>query len=88
MKNSIRQGMGRKVAIEASTAIIIAKAGLSDHLSNLYHIAMAKSVFEEVTRQNLPGSKEYLQLEREQKVRRELQDELNKQKYAAKKGKK
>jgi predicted nucleic acid-binding protein len=52
----------KKVLVDASSAILLAKVGLSTLLCETYVVIMAGSVFDEITVHTLPGSGEYLKL--------------------------
>lgn len=68
MTSSCHNNKQKKVLVDASSAIILAKACLSSHLITTYSVIMAKSAFNEVTRHSLPGSKEYLQFADNKKI--------------------
>jgi hypothetical protein len=45
----------KKALIDASSAIILTKAGLFEKILDLYEVRMARSVFEEITCEQRPG---------------------------------
>ena len=53
------------ILLDASSAILLAKAGFHDLLATSYSILMSDSVFDEITRKGLAGSSEYEKLLRE-----------------------
>ncbi len=52
----------KTVLLDASSAILLAKAGFHEIVTEGYTSLMSDSVFHEITRTSLPGSGEYLQL--------------------------
>lgn len=54
--------------LDASSAILLAKAGLHEMLAEGYKNLMADSVFHEITRKSLPGSGEYMQMSKAGRV--------------------
>ena len=61
--------MTRKTAIlDASSAIILAKANLTDLLAEVYAIVMPSSVYAEITAANHPEAIKYIKLAEEKKI--------------------
>lgn len=52
----------KTILLDASSAILLAKAGFHEALAIAYHIILSESVFDEITRTGLAGSVEYRQL--------------------------
>jgi predicted nucleic acid-binding protein len=52
----------KRVLLDASSAILLAKAGFHETVAKGYDNRMSKSVFHEITRTSLPGSSEYREL--------------------------
>ena len=52
----------KRLLLDASSAILLAKAGFHETVATSYCILMSVSVFDEITRKGLPGSDEYRQL--------------------------
>lgn len=55
--------------IDASSAIILCKAGLHDLLAETYDIVLPESVYQEITANTYAGAEEYKQLASRQKIR-------------------
>jgi predicted nucleic acid-binding protein len=58
----------KAILLDASSAILLAKAGFHEILAVTYSILMSDSVFDEITRKGLPGSSEYRQLLQEERL--------------------
>ncbi len=54
--------MHKKILLDASSAILLAKIGFHETVAKKYSILMSDSVFDEITRNRLPGSGEYEKL--------------------------
>lgn len=52
----------KTILLDASSAILLAKAGFHEALAAAYHIIISESVFDEITRTGLAGSVEYRHL--------------------------
>ena len=57
------------ILLDASSAILLAKAGFHEILAESYTILMSDSVFDEITRKRLPGSIEYEKLLKEKLIK-------------------
>ena len=68
--NPKKRKQHKAILLDASSAILLAKAGFHEMLATAYRIIMSDSVFDEITRKSLPGSDEYrkLLLEKQLKV--------------------
>ena len=68
--NPEKRKQHKAILLDASSAILLAKAGFHEILAAAYFILMSDSVFDEITRKSLPGSDEYrkLLLEKQLKV--------------------
>jgi len=60
--NPEKQQHQKTILLDASSAILMAKAGFHETMADSYSILMADSVFDEITRKKLPGSDEYRKL--------------------------
>ncbi|MEW6670820.1 MAG: hypothetical protein AB1427_03905 [Thermodesulfobacteriota bacterium] len=49
----------KRIVIDASSAILLFKAGLFDDLTGTYQVVLAQSVYEEVSRPGYPGAKSF-----------------------------
>ncbi len=58
----------KTILLDASSAILLAKAGFHDMVATSYLIRMSDSVFAEITRKELPGSGEYRKLLQEKRL--------------------
>ena len=58
----------KAILLDASSAILLAKAGFHEDLVTGYSILMSVSVFDEITRKGLPGSGEYRELQQEERL--------------------
>lgn len=58
----------KKVLMDASSAIILAKAGLSSKACAVYHVIMPPSVFSEVADNDKPGAAEYREFASQGKI--------------------
>ncbi len=60
--NSENRQQHKTILLDASSAILLAKAGFHEVLAAAYCIRMSDSVFDEITSNRLPGSSEYRKL--------------------------
>ncbi len=67
--NPEKQQRHKTILLDASSAILLAKAGFHEILAESYSILMSNSVFDEITRKRLPGSSEYEQLLQEKRLK-------------------
>ncbi len=58
----------KEILLDASSAILLAKAGVHEVVAASYHICMSDSVFDEITRKKLLGSEEYKKLLQEKRL--------------------
>jgi len=58
----------KAILLDASSAILLAKAGFHEKLAASYSILTSDSVFEEIIRKGLPGTDEYKKLLREDRL--------------------
>ena len=63
-----KQQQHKAILLDASSAILLAKAGFHEVLAASYFILMSDSVFDEITRKRLPGSGEYRKLLQEKRL--------------------
>ena len=63
-----KPGLKRRVLIDASSAIILAKVGLLKELLECYCIIMAQAAYSEVTIHPLPGSSDIMELVASEKI--------------------
>jgi len=63
-----KQKKHKTILLDASSAILLTKAGFHETLSKNYSVLMTGSVFNEITRNRLPGSCEYEKLLRKKLV--------------------
>lgn len=61
-----KQKLQKKILLDASSAILFAKADFHIIVALNYSVLMSESVFAEITRKRLPGSREYEKLEYEE----------------------
>ncbi|HID70195.1 MAG TPA: hypothetical protein EYP35_07005 [Desulfobacterales bacterium] len=60
--NPEKQQLHKTILLDASSAILLAKAGFHITVAQNYSVLMSDSVFDEITRNRLPGSGEYKKL--------------------------
>ncbi len=60
--------------VDASSAILLFKAGLIEFLVDAYRVVMAASVFSEVSRPGYPGARDFMRLKTHRRIRIENPD--------------
>jgi predicted nucleic acid-binding protein len=66
--NSQQRQQRKSILLDASSAILLAKAGFHEMVAASYTILMSESVFDEITRKRLFGSDEYERLQQEKRL--------------------